>query len=52
MRLRVFQKNLNSTQIFQKQFFQTICPQNSNIEHILHKNQGTLNLGWLQQDHT
>ena len=30
------QKHLNSTQIFLKQVFQTIYPQNSNIEHILH----------------
>ena len=30
MRLRVFQKNLDSTQIFQKQVFQLICPQKLN----------------------
>ena len=29
-------KHLNSTQIFQKQVFQSICPQSANIKHILH----------------
>ena len=52
MRLKVFQKHLNSTQIFQKQFFQPICPQISNFKHILHQNQGAFNLGWPQQDRT
>ena len=52
MRLKVFQKHLNSTQIFQKQFFQPICPQISNFKHILHQNQGAFNLGWPQQDYT
>ena len=37
-----FQKHLNSTQIFQKQEFQSICPKISNFKHILHHNQGTL----------
>ena len=42
MSLKVFQKHLNSTQIFQKQYFQNFffCPQNLNIKHILHQNQG------------
>ena len=36
-------KNLNSTQIFQNQVFQSNCPQRTqNIKHILHQNQGTL----------
>ena len=50
--LKVFQKHLNSTQIFQKQYFQLFCPQNSNIKHILYQNQGTYNLGWPKQIHT
>ena len=29
-------KHLNLTQIFQKQVFQSICPQSANIKHILH----------------
>ena len=45
-------KHLNSTQIFQNQDFQSICPQISNIKDILHQNPGTCNLGWPQQDHT
>ena len=36
MRRKVFQKHLNSTQIFQNQDFQSICPQSANIKHILH----------------
>ena len=52
MRLKAFQKHLNSTQIFQKQVFQPIYLQNSNIKDILHQNPGTCNLGWPQQDHT
>ena len=52
MRLKVFQKHLNSTDIFQKQVFQPICLQNSNIKHILHQNQGTYNLGWPKKIHT
>ena len=55
MRLKVFflkKYHLNSTQIFQKQVFQSICPQISNIKDILHQNPGTCNLGWPQQDHT
>ena len=52
MRLKVFQKHLNSTQIFKKQVFQPICSQNSNIEHILYQNQGTYNLGWPKLIHT
>ena len=36
MRLKVFQKHLNLTQIFQKQNFQSICPRFLNIKHILH----------------
>ena len=45
-------KHLNSTQIFQKQVFQPICLQNTNIKHILHQNQGTCNFGWPKQNHT
>ena len=52
MRLKVFQKHLNSTQISQKQVLQPICLQNSNIKDILHQNPGTCNLEWPQQDHT
>ena len=52
MRLKVFQKHLNSIQIFKKQVFQSICPQISNFKHILHQNQGIFNLGWPKQDHT
>ena len=44
--MKSFQKLLNSTQIFQNQDFQSICPQSTNIKHILHYNQGTFNLGW------
>ena len=47
-----FKKHLNSTQIFQKQVFQPIYLQNSNIKDILHQNLGTCNLGWPQQDYT
>ena len=36
MRRKVFQKHLNSTQIFQNQDFQSICPQSANIKYILH----------------
>ena len=36
MRWKVFQKYLNSTQIFQKQDFQSICPEISNFKHILY----------------
>ena len=36
MRRKVFQKHLNSTQIFQNQDFQSIIPQSANIKHILH----------------
>ena len=36
MRQKVFQKHLNSTQIFQNQDFQSIIPQSANIKHILH----------------
>ena len=36
MRRKVFQKHLNSTQIFQNQDFQSICPQSANIIYILH----------------
>ena len=36
MRLKVFQKHLNLTQIFQKQNFQSYCSQIWNIKHILH----------------
>ena len=46
IRLKVFQKHLNSTQIFQKQVCQPICLQNSNIKDNLHQNPGTCNLGW------
>ena len=42
MRLKVFRKPLNLTQILRKQDFQSICPQISNFKHILHQNQGTL----------
>ena len=52
MRRKVFQKHLNSTQIFQNQDFQSICPQVSIIKDILHQNPGICNLGWPQQDHT
>ena len=52
MKLKVFQKPLNSTQIYQKQDFQSICLQSSNIKHILYQNQGIFNLGWPQQVHT
>ena len=52
MRLKVFQEHMNSIQIFQKQVFQPIRPQNSNFKHILHQNQGTYNLGWPKQIHT
>ena len=34
--MKSFQKLLNSTQIFQNQDFQSICPQSANIKHILH----------------
>ena len=34
--IKSFKKNLNSTQIFQNQDFQSICPQSANIKHILH----------------
>ena len=34
--IKIFQKHLNLTQIFQKQDFQSICPQISNFKHILH----------------
>ena len=47
-----FQKHLNLTKIFQNQDFQSICPQSTNIKHILHYNQGIFNLGWPQQNHT
>ena len=36
MKRKVFQKHLNSTQIFQNQDFQSICPENTNIKHILY----------------
>ena len=36
MGLKDFQKNLNSTQIFQKKFFNQIVLKNTNIKHILH----------------
>ena len=36
MRLKVFQKPLNLTQIFQKQNFHSNCPQITKIRHILH----------------
>ena len=34
--IKSFRKNLNSTQIFQNQDFQSICSQSANIKHILH----------------
>ena len=34
--IKSFKKNLNSTQIFQNQDFQSICPQSANSKHILH----------------
>ena len=43
-----FNPNLSKT-IFSKFFF---CPQNLNIKHILHQNQGIFNLGWPKQNHT
>ena len=52
MRLKVFQKHLNSTQIFQKQVFQSIYPQKSINKHILYQHQETYNLGWLNQLHS
>ena len=52
MKLKVFKNHLNSTQIFQKQVFQPICLQNSNIKLILHQNQGTCNLVWSLQIYT
>ena len=50
--MKSFPKTLELTQIFQKQDFQSICPQSSNKKHNLHQNQRTFNLGWPQQDHT
>ena len=52
MNLKVFQKHLLSTQNFQKQDYDTICPQISINEHILYQNQRTYNLGWPNQLHT
>ena len=50
--LKVFKKHLNSTQIFQKQYFQPFCSQNSNIKHNSHQNQGTYNFEWPKHIHT
>ena len=50
--IKSFSKHLNSTHIFQKQYFQSIFPKISNFKHILYKNQGIFNLGWPKQNHT
>ena len=52
MRLKVCQKHMNSTQIFQEQYFQPFLPQKSNIKPILYQNQGTYNLGCPKHVHT
>ena len=50
--IKSFSKKLKFNQDLQKQVFQQICLQNSNIKHILHQNQGTYNLRWPKKIHT
>ena len=50
--IKSFSKTLEFNPDLPKQDFQFICPQNSNIKHILHQYQGTCNLGWPKQIHT
>ena len=50
--MKSFSKSLEFNPDLLKQDFQSICPQSSNIKHILHQNQGTYNLGWPKQIHT